>query len=279
MSPAFSPFHRGGHGTPLVCLHGFTDTWRSWELILPALEVEHDVLALTLPGHAGGPPLDGRVDEDTIADLLEAAMDEAGFPTAHLVGNSLGGYLALRLAARGRARTVVALAPAGGWVEGDESVTETLRYFATMHELVKQAAPHADQIAATAEGRRRATEAIATHFEHIPAELVAHMIAGAAGCDAALPLIDYATRHGYTLDAERVRCPVRIVWGTADRLLAWPGAAERYRTSWLPHADWVELEGAGHCPQLDVPLETAQLILGFTAGGPAVISQRRRPER
>ena len=36
-------------------------------------------------------------------------------------------------------------------------------------------------------------------------------------------------------------------------------------TEWLPHADWVELEGIGHCPQLDVPLETAQLILGFTA--------------
>jgi pimeloyl-ACP methyl ester carboxylesterase len=32
----------------------------------------------------------------------------------------------------------------------------------------------------------------------------------------------------------------------------------------LPHADWVELQGVGHCPQLDVPLQTAQLILGFT---------------
>jgi pimeloyl-ACP methyl ester carboxylesterase len=266
MSPTFTPSHRGGRGSPLVCLHGFTDTWRSWELILPALQAEHDVLALTLPGHAGGPPLDGHVDEDTIADLLEAAMDAAGLQTAHLVGNSLGGYLALRLAARGRARTVVALAPAGGWAEGDDSDQETLRYFTVMNTLVKQAAPHADQIAASPEGRRRATEAITTNFEHIGADLVAHMIAGAAGCDAALPLIEHATRHGYTLDAERIRCPVRIVWGTADRVLAWPAAAARYRTSWLPHADWVELDGVGHCPQLDVPLETAQLILGFTAG-------------
>ena len=59
---------------------------------------------------------------------------------------------------------------------------------------------------------------------------------------------------------------VRIVWGTEDRLLPWPAAAARYRTDWLPHADWVELEGVGHCPQLDVPLETAQLVLGFTVG-------------
>src|ERR1700740_3750281 len=163
MASAFTPFHRAGHGSPMVCLHGFTDTWRSWELVLPALEARPDVLAITLPGHAGGPPLDGHVDEDTIADLLEAAMDGAGFETAHLVGNSLGGYLALRLAARGRARTVVALAPAGGWAQGDDSYKDTLQHFATTHELVKAAVPHAEAIAASPEGRRRATEFITTH--------------------------------------------------------------------------------------------------------------------
>jgi pimeloyl-ACP methyl ester carboxylesterase len=61
-----------------------------------------------------------------------------------------------------------------------------------------------------------------------------------------------------------VTCPVRIVWGTADRILPWPRAAARYRAM-FPHADWVELEGVGHGPQLDVPLEAAELILGFTA--------------
>jgi pimeloyl-ACP methyl ester carboxylesterase len=61
------------------------------------------------------------------------------------------------------------------------------------------------------------------------------------------------------------RLPVRVVWGTADRLLAWPSAAVRLRRDWLLHAEWVVLDGVGHCPQLDVPLETAQLVLGHTA--------------
>jgi pimeloyl-ACP methyl ester carboxylesterase len=61
------------------------------------------VLAPTLPGHAGGPPLDGEVTDALIPDAIERAMDEAGFETAHIVGNSLGGYVALQLAARGRA--------------------------------------------------------------------------------------------------------------------------------------------------------------------------------
>jgi pimeloyl-ACP methyl ester carboxylesterase len=261
----FTPSHRGGHGAPLVCLHGFTDTWRTWELVLPALERRHDVLAPTLPGHAGAPPITGEVTEMLLAEAVERAMDDAGFETAHIVGNSLGGYVALQLAARGRAESVVALAPAGGWAAGDESFHETLDFFTTMQEQLAVAMPHVDAIVATAEGRRRATEYIASSFEHIPPDLIAHLMSGAAGCQAVVPLIDFARRNGWQLDAERIACPVRVVWGTADRLLEWPAAAVRYRDHLLPHADWIELDGVGHCPQLDVPLETAQLILGLTA--------------
>ena len=265
MYSSFTASHRGGSGSPLVCLHGFTDTWRTWELVLPALERHHDVLAPTLLGHAGGPPLGQEVSDTLIADAVERAMDEAGFATAHFAGNSLGGYVALQLAARGRADSVVAFAPAGGWAEGDESFKATVRSFETMQEQAKAAAPHADAILASAAGRRRATQSVTTRFEHIPRELIAHQLLGVARCDAVLPMIEYAIRAGYRLDAERVACPVRIVWGTDDKLLPWPSAAARFRTDWLPHADWVELDGVGHCPQLDVPLEAAQLILGFTA--------------
>jgi pimeloyl-ACP methyl ester carboxylesterase len=264
MDSTFTPSHRAGSGPPLVLVHGFTDTWRTWELVLPALERRHDVLAVTLAGHAGGPPIDGEVDDDLLAGAVERAMDEAGFETAHIAGNSLGGYVALQLAARGRARGVVALAPAGGWAQGDVSYKDTLAYFTTMHDLLKAAAPHAEAIAASAEGRRRATQYITASFEHMPAELIAHQIRGAASCDAFVPLIDLALREGWSLDAERIACPVRVVWGTGDRILPWPSAAARYRCDWLPHADWVELDGVGHCPQLDVPVEAAELILGFT---------------
>ena len=80
-------------------------------------------------------------------------MDEAGFETAHIVGNSLGGYLALQLAARGRAESVVALAPAGGWAAGDDSLRgDADATSRTMQELLKAAAPHADAIVATPRG-------------------------------------------------------------------------------------------------------------------------------
>ena len=264
MNANFTPADRGGEGSPMVLLHGFTDTWRTWELVIPALEREHDVLAPTLAGHAGGPPLNGNVSDALLADAVERAMDEAGFETAHVVGNSLGGYVALQLAMRGRARTVVALAPAGGWAEGDAQREEALGYFVTMKELLQKVAPHAESIVSTPDGRRRVTMYTTVNYEHIPADVLAHQMVGAATCDAVLPFVRHAREHGWTLDPERIDCPVRVVWGTDDRLLEWPRAAARYRDEWVPTADWVELEGIGHLPQLDVPLETAQLILDFT---------------
>jgi pimeloyl-ACP methyl ester carboxylesterase len=253
----------GGLTTPLVLLHGFMDTARTWELVLPALERSHTVLAPNLSGHASGPRFDPERGIAGVLDTIEAAMDEAGLETAHVAGNSLGGYLALQLAARGRARSVVALAPAGGWAQGDESWRGTLQLQAQIHAQTRLAAPQADRILATPEGRRRATQYITVNVEHIPVELLAHQLVGVAAADAK-PLIANALREGWSLDAERIGCPVRIVWGTEDRLLPWLSAAALYREL-LPNADWVVLDGVGHCPQLDVPLETAQLIVGFTA--------------
>lgn len=259
----FTPAHRGGAGAPLVLVHGFTDTWRGWELVLPALERDHGVFAPTLPGHAGGPPLGDDVSATAIIDEVERAIDATGFERAHIVGNSLGGYIALQLAARGRAESVVALAPAGGWAPGDPAADGILSLFTQMQEQLRAVLPHAGALLASDEGRRLATSFIVTNYEHIPLELLLHQLEGAVRCEAAA-MIAAAGRDGFELDAERIDCPVRIVWGTADRILPWPATAARYREEWLPNADWVELDGIGHVPQLDVPTETAALISDFT---------------
>jgi pimeloyl-ACP methyl ester carboxylesterase len=128
----------------------------------------------------------------------------------------------------------------------------------------QELAPHAEAVLATPEGKRRATRELTVEFEH-PAELLAHQLRAMARCDAE-PLVDRALRRGaWELDAAAIACPVRIAWGTDDRLLPWPEAAARLKEEWLPQADWVQLDGVGHCPQLDVPLVAAELIAGFTS--------------
>jgi pimeloyl-ACP methyl ester carboxylesterase len=262
---AFAPQHRGGSGPPLVCLHGFLDTWRSWQLALPLLERCHDVLAPTLPGHAGGELLNEGVHDGLLADGVERAMNVAGIDRAHFAGNSLGGFVALQLAVRGRARSVVAFAPAGGWAPGDGEREQLLARQRALHADLRALAPQADAVVATEEGRRRATELLTVSWEHIPAELIANVLVAAAAAPGADDLLDYVSGREWALDAEAVTCPVRIVWGADDQLLPWPSAAVRFRDEWLPQAEWVVLDGVGHCPQLDVPLVAAELITGFTA--------------
>lgn len=265
MQTEFTPFHRGGSGEPLVLLHGFTSSWRIWEPVLPALEERFDVFAPTLPGHAGGPALSSEPSADELVDQLEGLLDEAGIETAHIVGNSLGGYAALHLAARGRAKTVNALAPAGGWAEGDDSYFAVLDQFLSLKTMLVAALPYVESLVATPEGRRQATQLITVKYEHLSAELIAHQVIGVTACDAVEPLVDYAKREGWTLDAAAITCPVRVVWGSEDQLLK-PGVADvRFRKDWLPQAEWIDLDGVGHCPQLDIPAETAQLIIGHAA--------------
>lgn len=131
--PENSPaLYRAGRGEPVVLLHGFTGTWHHWRPVLGELASRYDVIAPTLAGHAGGPPL---VIEDhaTIAfaaDHLEQHLDELGVGTAHFVGNSMGGALSLELAKRGRARSVVALSPGGLWEVGSPEPQRIARFFA-----------------------------------------------------------------------------------------------------------------------------------------------------
>ena len=265
----FTPFHRGGSGPPVVLIHGFTDTWRGWEPILPELERHHDVLAVTQAGHAGGPAVDGPLTESTLPDVIEAAMDRAGFRTAHIVGNSLGGFVSLQLAERGRADSVVALAPAGGWRIDDERFARATDFFRTMRKMLIRAAPYADAIASTPEGRRRSTLMITENYEHLSPELIAHQIRGAAGCRLDPDLFELARKQDWGLDPDRIECPVRLVWGTEDRILPLPEAAVRFREEWVPQAEWIELNGVGHAPQLDVPEEAVRQILEVTGGAAA----------
>ncbi|MDA0179472.1 alpha/beta fold hydrolase [Solirubrobacter phytolaccae] len=246
--------------TPLVLIHGFTGSPDVWELVKPRLASRHALLTPALPGHLGGPPLPATITDTTMVESVERAMDDAGYETAHVVGNSLGGYVALQLAARGRARTVTAFAPAGGWDDAAEQ-RATLALNAESHALTRGAERNAAFIASSAQGRKQALAFMAEHTDHVPAELVVQVIRAGALCTEAPRMIAFAAQSAWPL--ETPKCPTRIVWGTSDKLLPWPAAAARYRRD-LAYAEWIELDGVGHCPQVDVPTIAAELILGAT---------------
>jgi non-heme chloroperoxidase len=90
--------HGDPAGTPVLLLHGFTDSWRSFELVLPHLPVSIRALALSQRGHGDADrPATGYGPREFAADLT-AFMDALGLGRAVVVGHSLSAIIAQRLA-------------------------------------------------------------------------------------------------------------------------------------------------------------------------------------
>lgn len=110
-------YSRAGRGAPMLLIHGIGHRHEMWTPIIDRLSSDFDTVAVDLPGFGQTARLDDREmpTPQRLADSVEATMDALGWTTAHLVGNSLGAWISLELASRGRASSVCALMPAGLW--------------------------------------------------------------------------------------------------------------------------------------------------------------------
>ncbi len=263
--PRHSIRYRGGSGEPLLLLHPFALCADAWRPVLPALERHHQVLVATFPGHMGGNPIPEGFRHSVAAsvDLAEAELDAAGVERVHIAGNSLGGWFAIELARRGRALSTVAIAPGGGWERGSVEERRLVRTFQQMGILVRLGGPIAPVLGRISFARRLALQQVLARPEQLTAEQASFLIRAPYRCDA---FYDVLRRLPHEPDPPAVDAsagPMRIVWGSEDRLLPLEGYSERWRRL-LPSAEWVVLEGAGHVPMYDDPSRVAQLILEVT---------------
>jgi pimeloyl-ACP methyl ester carboxylesterase len=264
-APNSGALHRGGTGDPLVLLHGGAGTWRLWEPVIPLLESHHDVLALTLAGHWGGAdvPVDGPGGIDALADQAELDMEGEGFDTAHLAGGSLGAWVALELARRGRARSVIAISPAGGWRKGsiDWLFLEWMyRAFRVGARLLARR-PYA---VATRPRLRRLL--LWHHFarpERMHPDYCAHVITGVARCSGLDDFIAWSRQYGGARDLEQIRSPVLLAFPEYDRVLPRRRYGERIVEA-IEHAEVITLPRVGHVAMSDDPALVARMIVHFT---------------
>jgi pimeloyl-ACP methyl ester carboxylesterase len=251
---------------PLVLIHGFSATRGVWEPVLDSLERELEVLAVNLAGHVGGPelPADTDVSVGALANAVERDLDAAGLETAHIAGNSLGGWIALELAKRGRARSVVAIAPAGGWESGTRDEKRLRTLFTRNHKLTSRMLPRVERMVRRPRLRRLMLRQVAAYGDKIPAAAAARLIHDSVGCAVYFQLMDAIMRDGPPRSFDGIAVPVLLVWGTRDRILPPKRYSERLRTM-LPAAEWVELKGLGHMPMSDDPELVARTIASFVA--------------
>jgi pimeloyl-ACP methyl ester carboxylesterase len=257
----------GGRGEPLVLLHPFASCADVWKPILPPLKRHHEVFALALPGHFGGEPLPAGAPHTVEAalDLIERELDKRGIARAHMVGNSLGAWLAIELARRGRAASVVAIAPGGGWEVGSPEHMRLVRRFQVIGRLLAIGGAFATILARHSALRHLMLRDTMAHPERLTPEEGASFIEAAWRCAAFEGIVESLPTQPVSQPLFPLPCPVRLVWGAKDRLLPIAGYSERWRRM-LPGASWVELAGAGHVPMFDAPRAVAEAILQVTAG-------------
>jgi pimeloyl-ACP methyl ester carboxylesterase len=128
--------------------------------------------------------------------------------------------------------------------------------------------PLAPVLARFAASRRFALHDIVAHPERMSPADARTMIEAAWRCDAFDGVMEALSREPAPEGMDPIPCPVRLVWGTEDRMLPIGRYSDRWRRV-LPGADWVALEGAGHCPMFDDPDAVARAILEVTDRGRA----------
>jgi len=275
ISPAL---YRAGSGEPLLLLHGFTGAWHHWRPVLGELVARYEVIAPTLAGHDGGPPytLDAPLTFPAATDSLERRLDELGVDSVHVVGNSLGGALGLELAKRGRALSVLAMAPAGGWTEGDGEARRLSRFFARQLRLARAVAPRMVSLARRPVLRRLALRDIMRHGELVsPADAV-DLARSALRCTIAqLALGALRADRGLALrDLDRIDRPVLLASPQFDRVLPPERHAPRLRRE-IPGAQSRVLAGCGHVPMWDDTRLVVRTVCEWVDGHPG--GARRGP--
>jgi pimeloyl-ACP methyl ester carboxylesterase len=251
----------GGEGPPLVIIHGLGGAAVNFTLLAPLLAQRRRVLIPDLPGHGLSGPLEQAESMTTYADHVAAVAELEGMLPAPVLGYSMGGVIALRLAvARPRHVTALALVAAAGIV----SVTRRAELWLKLTGLLRPA-----QVMT----RFRSTFATRPRLRWLPFGLWGAVDPPALPPEGVLGFLEGPSQHtdvataGWALlrddprpDLDRVSCPVLVLWGARDRLVPLSDGFEYARRLRAPIRT---LPAAGHLLIGEQPEECAEIVEAF----------------
>ncbi|WP_197382306.1 alpha/beta fold hydrolase [Mycolicibacterium mengxianglii] len=259
------PIHLGT-GEPVLLLHPFLCSQNVWRTVADQLgdTGRFEVFAPTMPGHHGGPKVASWfMDTSLLVDHVERQLDELGWETAHLVGNSLGGWVAFELERRGRARSLTAIAPAGGWTRYSPTKFETVAKFIAMGPVLLAARLAGPRILAVPFGRRIATLMVSGPADGPSEPDLLAVVDDATHCHAYVALLLKTLLAPGLAELADVRTAVQLVLCEKDRVFPTP-RGNRHFTDNLPAGSTItRLEGLGHIPMLEAPGKVSELIIDF----------------
>lgn len=253
----------------LVLFHGLTMSGRVWHTTRPFLTNDFDVVTPTALGHAGGRTPDHRpIKIADVVDDAERTLDALGIDMAHLAGNSMGGWVALELARRGRATTVTALSPAGTWDPTSREHKRTRNALARAGTDSRRSRALLPLVLHIPQIRRFALRTTSADGARVAPQEILAAVDDLLGCTVLDDLLT-TTESLQPLDVET---PITVAWSAQDALLL-PDVNGTHAKRLIPKANHITLPGTGHVPMLDDPALVAATIRA------TIEQQQREPVR
>ena len=221
----------------------------------------YEVFAPTMAGHNGGPKGRWKLDSGTLADHVERQIDALGWTTAHIVGNSLGGWVAFELERRCRARTITAIAPAGGWHRWSPLKFEIVGKFlagAPLYLLVKLLGA---RVLGLPFSRYLAHFPISATPATLPEGDLLDIIDDVRHCPAYYQLLMKSLVAPGLMELADTCIPTHLVICEKDRVLPHPRYTRHFHTHIPEITQITELDGVGHIPMFEAPDRVTDVIV------------------
>jgi pimeloyl-ACP methyl ester carboxylesterase len=255
-----------GAGAPVLAIHGLGATKGSFVPTVVGLADRFRVIAFDLPGFGDSDkPIGVRYDPGYFADTIIDLLDTLELERVHLIGNSLGGRIALEVALRAphRVERVALLAPSLAWrrprrwapvlrLVRPELGLVQLAPRAVVQALVQRLVPGADS-----------GWAAAGVDEFLRAYLTPPGRAAFYAAARHIYLDEPYGEDGFWSRLGELSPDALFVWGRRDTLV--PIAFERHVAQALPQARQLELD-CGHVPQIERPVQCNEAISEFLSG-------------
>lgn len=238
-------------GVPVILLHGYSDSWRSFELVLPLLPKSIHAFALSQRGHGdSGHPQSDYHPRDFAADVA-AFMDAMKLKRAVIVGHSMGSYVAQRFALDYPERTRgLVLAASFSTLRGHSGVKEL--WDSTIAKLTDPVDP------ALVRGFQQSTlhKAVPSSFFEtavyesckVPARVWHSALSGLMETD-------------FSSELDKIKAPTLIVWGDRDSLF--PRSDQEFLASAIAGSKLLVYPGVGHGLHWEEPERFAADLLSF----------------
>lgn len=249
-------YTRKGSGPTLLLLHGIGHRRQIWDPIIDDLATRYDVIAPDLSGFGESPAFAGGLSYsmENAVDHLMGQLDRWGVTKPHVVGNSLGGAIALELGARGMVSSVTALSPAGFFGPLSRFQALIALFFLRFLALVSPK-PVLRALSRTTWGRKASGMLLYSHPERQDPEAT---YGDALSLKHATAFERVARQALHYRFASQVPVTTTIAWAREDKIL--PFSQSRVAQQRVPSAFHVPLPGCGHVPIIDDPELVTRVI-------------------